>query len=64
MAGLATDYCVKHTALDGRRLGFNVVVLEDAIRGIDATPGDIARAIQAMRDAGAQFAKARDLGLS
>lgn len=63
IAGLATDYCVKHTALDARRLGFNVVVMEDAIRGIDATPGDIARAMQAMREAGAVFAKARDVGL-
>lgn len=63
IAGLATDYCVKQTTLDARKLGLTVVVLEDAIRGIDATPGDCERALLAMRDAGALFAKARDLGL-
>ncbi len=63
VVGLATDYCVKHTTLDGRRLGFRIVVLEDAIRGIDATPGDIQQASREMKDAGAIFAIARDLGL-
>jgi len=61
--GMATDYCVKNTVLDARRLGFRVVVLEDAICGIDATPGDGERAIRAMREAGALFATASDLGL-
>jgi len=36
VAGLATDFCVAWTALDARRLGFDVVVVEDACRGIDA----------------------------
>jgi nicotinamidase/pyrazinamidase len=61
ITGLATDYCVKNTVLDARRLGFRVLVLEDAIRGIDAAPGDCARAIQEMKTAGAFFAKAADL---
>jgi nicotinamidase/pyrazinamidase len=64
VAGLATDYCVKHTVLDARRLGLRVVVLEDAIRGIDATPGDSERALAEMRAAGALTARARDLGLA
>lgn len=64
VSGLATDYCVKQTVLDACKLGFRVVVLEDAIHGIDATPGDCQRAIDEMREAGAVFAKARDLGLA
>lgn len=63
IVGLATDYCVKHTTLDGRLLGYRIVVLQDAIRGIDATPGDIDRASREMKHAGAIFATARDLGL-
>jgi len=63
VSGLATDYCVKQTVLDACRLGFRVVVLEDAVRGIDAAPGDCKRAIGEMRAAGAFFAKARDLAL-
>jgi len=63
VSGLATDYCVKQTVLDACRLGFRVVVLEDAVRGIDARPGDCKRAIGDMRAAGAIFAKARDLAL-
>lgn len=53
VGGLATDYCVKHSVLDARRLGFRVVVVEDAIRGVDVEPGDSERAIEAMREAGA-----------
>ena len=34
LCGLATDYCVGHSALDGKSLGFDIVVIEDAIRGI------------------------------
>ena len=35
LAGLATDYCVQYTAIDGSAAGFEVVVVEDAVRGID-----------------------------
>jgi nicotinamidase-related amidase len=63
VTGLATDYCVRQTVLDARRIGLQVVVLEDAIRGIDATPGDSTRAIGEMRAAGAIIAKAASLGL-
>jgi len=63
VTGLATDYCVRQTVLDARRLGFQVVVMEDAIRGIDASPGDSAKAIDEMRTAGAIIAKASTLGL-
>lgn len=56
MGGLATDYCVKFSALDARRLGFTVTVLEDASRGVEVQPGDSERAIAEMRAAGAEFA--------
>lgn len=55
VGGLATDYCVRATVLDARAAGLEVVVLTDAIRGVDVTPGDSARAIEAMRAAGACF---------
>lgn len=54
VGGLATDYCVKHTVLDGLKAGFKVVLLEDAIRGVDLKPGDSERAIAEMLQAGAE----------
>jgi nicotinamidase/pyrazinamidase len=53
VAGLATDYCVVETVLDGRRLGFEVEVLAAAIRAVDLQAGDGGRAIERMREAGA-----------
>ena len=61
VCGLATDYCVRATALDGRREGLEVVVLEDAIRAVDVRPGDGDRATQEMRDAGCAFAMSVDV---
>lgn len=52
VCGLATDYCVKETALDAIACGYEVVVLTDAIRAVDLHPGDGDRALQAMRRAG------------
>lgn len=54
LCGVATDYCVKETALDAIRLGFEVVVLTDAVRAVDRDRGDGARALEAMRRAGAR----------
>lgn len=54
LAGLATDYCVKATALDAIPLGFRVVVIEDACRGVNVLPGDVERAIAEMRAAGVE----------
>jgi len=61
VGGLATDYCVKATVLDALREGFQVVVLEDAIRAVDVNPGDGAKAIEEMEAAGATFAALSDL---
>ena len=51
VCGLATDYCVKATALDARNLGFEVVVLLDACRGIDSPRGSVNQALDEMRQA-------------
>lgn len=61
VGGLATDYCVKNSVLDARGLGFEVVVVEDAIRGVEIEPGDSERAIEAMREAGAVFATGAEI---
>jgi nicotinamidase/pyrazinamidase len=52
VCGLATDYCVKATALDGARLGFETAVLIDAARPVELNPGDEAKAIDEMTAAG------------
>jgi nicotinamidase/pyrazinamidase len=52
--GLATDYCVKFTALDARQLGFRTFLVEDGARGVELAADDVARAIEDMRAAGVQ----------
>jgi nicotinamidase/pyrazinamidase len=52
VVGLATDYCVKATALDALRLGFETAILSDAVAAVDLEPGDGERALDEMRDAG------------
>jgi nicotinamidase/pyrazinamidase len=61
ICGLATDYCVKFTALDALRLGFKTFVIEDACRGVEVNAGDIARAVEEMREAGARIVESNDL---
>lgn len=51
--GLATDYCVKATALDAIGLGLGVTLIRAGVRGVDLQPGDSERAIEEMRQAGA-----------
>jgi nicotinamidase/pyrazinamidase len=55
VCGLATDYCVKATALDGVRLGYETAVLLDAVRAVDLEPGDGTRAIEEMKAAGVRL---------
>jgi nicotinamidase/pyrazinamidase len=58
VCGLATDYCVKETALDACRLGFETTVLTDAVGAVDLAPGDGERALAEMADAGARLTRA------
>lgn len=58
IGGLATDYCVKETALDARRSGFSVEVIEDCVRPVDSKPGDGDRALEEVRRAGAKLVTA------
>ena len=53
LVGLATDYCVHYSAIDARRLGFDVVVIESGCRAIDLA-GSLAAAWTAMIEAGVQ----------
>jgi nicotinamidase/pyrazinamidase len=55
VGGLATDYCVAETGIDALRLGYETVVLADAIRAVDVQPGDGDRAIERLRAAGAEI---------
>lgn len=52
VVGLATDYCVKATALDADKLGFETFVVEDAVAAVNAKPGDGDKALKAMVRAG------------
>jgi nicotinamidase/pyrazinamidase len=54
VVGLALDYCVKATALDAKRAGFDVVVHADATRAVEVHPGDGERAVQELRAAGVE----------
>ncbi|HET9440401.1 MAG TPA: nicotinamidase [Longimicrobiales bacterium] len=56
VGGLATEYCVRASVLDGLREGLDVVVLLDAVRGIDVEEGAVVRAIDEMLRAGARTA--------
>jgi nicotinamidase/pyrazinamidase len=58
--GLATDYCVKFTALDARQLGLGVTLIVDGCRPVNVRPGDDARAIDVMRTAGVEVAGSED----
>ena len=53
VVGLATDYCVKETALDAARLGYDTTVLKDGVRAVNREPGDAERALAALSAAGA-----------
>ena len=54
VVGLATDYCVKNTALDALREGLSVTVDTSAVRGVDVHAGDSERALDELRAAGAE----------
>lgn len=55
VCGLATDYCVKFTALDAVKEGFKTSVYLPACRGVNLSPGDVERAVEEMREAGVEM---------
>lgn len=61
VAGLATNYCVKETALDGVKLGFKVTLVEDACRGIDKVGCRVKTAIEEMKNGGVAFVKSEQM---
>lgn len=64
VCGVATDYCVKETTMSAVDAGFATFVLTDAIAAVDATPGDGAKAIEAMQQRGATAITTKDLDLA
>lgn len=61
IVGLATDYCVRASAIDAIKRGFGVRVLRDMVKGVDVKPGDSATALRELRGYGAGVAEGRDL---
>ncbi|MGO8694647.1 MAG: bifunctional nicotinamidase/pyrazinamidase [Rectinemataceae bacterium] len=55
ICGLASDYCVFYSAMDAQKLGFRVVVVKDAVRGVDVPAGSVDRAFETMRRVGVRF---------
>lgn len=55
IGGLATDYCVRATVLDGLRLGFRTYVIRDGTAGVNVHPHDSERALAEMAKAGARL---------
>src|SRR5688572_17322463 len=61
VCGLATDYCVKFTALDAVQFGFKTALIEDASRGVNLRPTDVTEAIAEMKRAGVQVVNSTEL---
>lgn len=61
LVGLATDYCIKFTALDALELGFKTYVVTDGVRGIEQEAGDVERALQQMQERGARLVKSEEV---
>ena len=59
--GLATDFCVKYTALDAAALGFATYLILDGCRGVELQPGDVDRAISEMSNAGISITQSRQM---
>jgi nicotinamidase/pyrazinamidase len=61
LGGLATDYCIKATALEGLLIGKKITIISDAIAGVELEPGDTERALAAIRQAGGGFMRVEKL---
>lgn len=63
VGGLATDYCVRASVLDALERGIEVLVLRDAVRGVDVQPGDSEKALAEMQSKGAQLVNLEEVTL-
>lgn len=61
ITGLATDVCVKFTALDAVKLGFNTYVIEDACKGVNLNKEDVSKALTEMKSKGVNIIKSSEL---
>jgi nicotinamidase/pyrazinamidase len=61
ITGLATDYCVKYTALDALKENLKVYLVLDACKGVDNPPGTAQKAVEEMRGAGIQIINADEV---
>ena len=61
IVGLATDYCVKFTALDAVELGFETFVIKDATKAVNLQPGDFEKALEGMKKAGVNIVASADV---
>jgi len=61
LCGLATDYCVRSSALDACKLGFEVTVIRDACRGVDYPKGSVGQALAEMKAAGVRLISSTDI---
>ncbi|HMP82111.1 MAG TPA: bifunctional nicotinamidase/pyrazinamidase [Verrucomicrobiota bacterium] len=61
VCGLATDYCVKFTALDAAQMGFKTHLIEDASRGVNLRPDDVKHAVEEMKHAGVAVRRSYEL---
>ncbi|MCL2645748.1 MAG: bifunctional nicotinamidase/pyrazinamidase [Phycisphaerales bacterium] len=59
--GLATDYCVKFTALDARQLGYTVKLVTDGCRGVELNPGDVEKSLAEMKAAGVEMVSSEEV---
>lgn len=61
IVGLATDYCVKYTTLDALSLGFKTNLVLDACRGVNLNPDDVKKALEEMKNAGANIITSKEV---
>jgi nicotinamidase/pyrazinamidase len=61
VCGLATDFCVKYTALDALSLGFKTFLIEDASRGVNINEGDVKKAVAEMKAAGIAVMRSKEI---
>jgi nicotinamidase/pyrazinamidase len=61
LCGLALDYCVYYSALDGVEMGFDIYVIKDLTRAVDSPPGHLEESLATMNDRGVKFVESKTL---